>query len=149
VEQQMAYFKLELVNRETSYNKLFGRQPNVGLMEVAGAKGRAAIEEREREIATNPARLAAAAMRAAGLTPGAPAGGGAAPAGAAASGSASGRARPRLPATGSSGRAGGAIAQARKQAGSSAAAGRAQGPRLGVSGAAGSARKRGSGSSKR
>lgn len=30
----MKFYKLELVNREKNYNKLFGNSPNVGLMDV-------------------------------------------------------------------------------------------------------------------
>mmetsp|Transcript_17144 Transcript_17144/g.28329 ORF Transcript_17144/g.28329 Transcript_17144/m.28329 type:complete len:109 (+) Transcript_17144:452-778(+) len=32
--EDMKYFKLELLNREQNYNKVFGRQPTVGVMDV-------------------------------------------------------------------------------------------------------------------
>ncbi len=32
VREEMQYFKLELVNRENNFNKVFARSPNVGLM---------------------------------------------------------------------------------------------------------------------
>lgn len=32
------YFKLELVNREESYNKIFSRSPNIGLMQAVKVK---------------------------------------------------------------------------------------------------------------
>jgi len=31
----MKFYKLELINREESYNKMFGKNPNVGFMEPA------------------------------------------------------------------------------------------------------------------
>jgi len=30
--EDMRFYKLELINREQSYNAMFGAQPNVGLM---------------------------------------------------------------------------------------------------------------------
>jgi hypothetical protein len=38
VEEEMKYFKLELVNREENFNKNFGNQPRVGLMDSSNAK---------------------------------------------------------------------------------------------------------------
>ena len=46
VREEMQYFKLELVNRENNFNKVFARSPNVGLMNplqpAAGSTSRAA-----------------------------------------------------------------------------------------------------------
>jgi hypothetical protein len=50
----MMYFKLELINREESYNKIFSRSPNVGLMQAI--KVRALLELLE-YIGVMPLRL--------------------------------------------------------------------------------------------
>lgn len=34
----MKFYKLELINREHSYNTMFGTNPNVGIMNPLGAK---------------------------------------------------------------------------------------------------------------
>lgn len=34
----MKFYKLELINREDSYNKMFGTNPNVGVINPLGAK---------------------------------------------------------------------------------------------------------------
>jgi hypothetical protein len=34
----MKYFKMELVNREENFNKVFSRQPMVGVLNPIGAK---------------------------------------------------------------------------------------------------------------
>lgn len=34
VQEEMMYFKLELINREECYNKIFARSPNVGVMQA-------------------------------------------------------------------------------------------------------------------
>jgi len=36
--EDMKFYKLELINREQSYNTMFGTNPNVGLMNPLGAK---------------------------------------------------------------------------------------------------------------
>jgi len=36
--EDMKFYKLELINREHSYNTMFGTNPNVGLMNPLGAK---------------------------------------------------------------------------------------------------------------
>ncbi|CAE7877418.1 FAM184A [Symbiodinium sp. KB8] len=38
LKEEMKFFKLELVNRETNFNKVFARQPNVGVMNPLGAR---------------------------------------------------------------------------------------------------------------
>ena len=35
----MKFYKLELINREHSYNNMFGNNPNVGLMNPMGGMG--------------------------------------------------------------------------------------------------------------
>jgi hypothetical protein len=37
--EDMRFYKLELINREQSYNAMFGAQPNVGLMNPIQGKG--------------------------------------------------------------------------------------------------------------
>ena len=37
--EDMKFYKLELINREQSYNGMFGTNPNVGIMNPMGAKG--------------------------------------------------------------------------------------------------------------
>ncbi len=37
--EDMRFYKLELINREQSYNAMFGAQPNVGLMNPIQTKG--------------------------------------------------------------------------------------------------------------
>ncbi|MFO0116547.1 MAG: hypothetical protein ACK521_02655 [bacterium] len=37
----MKFYKLELINREHSYNTMFGTNPNVGIMNPLGAKANA------------------------------------------------------------------------------------------------------------
>lgn len=37
--EDMRFYKLELINREQSYNAMFGAQPNVGFMNPIQAKG--------------------------------------------------------------------------------------------------------------
>lgn len=37
--EDMKFYKLELINREQSYNTMFGTNPNVGLMNPLGVKG--------------------------------------------------------------------------------------------------------------
>ena len=39
VQEEMKYFKLELLNREESFNKMFNASPNVGVMNVVKPKG--------------------------------------------------------------------------------------------------------------
>ena len=34
----MKFYKLELINREDSYNKMFGTNPNVGVLNPLGGK---------------------------------------------------------------------------------------------------------------
>ena len=34
--EDMKFYKLELINRENSYNNMFGNNPNVGLMNPVG-----------------------------------------------------------------------------------------------------------------
>jgi hypothetical protein len=36
--EDMKFYKLELINREDSYNKMFGTNPNVGVINPLGAK---------------------------------------------------------------------------------------------------------------
>jgi hypothetical protein len=36
--EDMKFYKLELINREQSYNTMFGTNPNVGLMNPLGGK---------------------------------------------------------------------------------------------------------------
>ena len=36
--EDMKFYKLELINREQSYNQMFGTNPNIGLLNVAGGK---------------------------------------------------------------------------------------------------------------
>ena len=36
----MKFYKLELINREQSYNAMFGAQPSVGLMNPTGQLGK-------------------------------------------------------------------------------------------------------------
>lgn len=38
VQQELKYFKLELLNREENFNKMFGRSPTVGVMQVVKSK---------------------------------------------------------------------------------------------------------------
>ena len=38
VKEEMQYFKLELVNRENNFNKVFARSPQVGLLDPRAAK---------------------------------------------------------------------------------------------------------------
>jgi len=38
MQQQMEYFKMELMNREENFNKVFGRQPVVGVMDIFSGK---------------------------------------------------------------------------------------------------------------
>ena len=37
--EDMKFYKLELINREHSYNNMFGNNPNVGLMNPMGGLG--------------------------------------------------------------------------------------------------------------
>jgi hypothetical protein len=37
--EDMKFYKLELINREQSYNGMFGTNPNVGIINPLGAKG--------------------------------------------------------------------------------------------------------------
>lgn len=37
--EDMKFYKLELINREQSYNTMFGTNPNVGVMNPLGVKG--------------------------------------------------------------------------------------------------------------
>ena len=37
--EDMKFYKLELINREHSYNNMFGNNPNVGLMNPMGGMG--------------------------------------------------------------------------------------------------------------
>ena len=37
--EDMKFYKLELINREHSYNNMFGNNPNVGLMNPMGGVG--------------------------------------------------------------------------------------------------------------
>lgn len=34
----MKFFKLELINRENNFNKMFNNNPNVGTMDILGQK---------------------------------------------------------------------------------------------------------------
>jgi hypothetical protein len=36
--EDMKFYKLELINREQSYNTMFGTNPNVGIINPLGAK---------------------------------------------------------------------------------------------------------------
>jgi hypothetical protein len=36
--EDMKFFKLELINREDNYNKMFGTTPNVGVMDPRAGK---------------------------------------------------------------------------------------------------------------
>jgi len=38
--EDMKFYKLELINREHSYNNMFGNNPNVGLMNPVGMTGK-------------------------------------------------------------------------------------------------------------
>lgn len=37
-QEEMKYFKLELLNREENFNKTFGRSPNTGVMQIVQPK---------------------------------------------------------------------------------------------------------------
>ena len=37
--EDMKFYKLELINREQSYNQMFGTTPNVGVLNPVGGKG--------------------------------------------------------------------------------------------------------------
>ena len=37
--EDMKFYKLELINREQSYNTMFGTNPNVGIINPLGSKG--------------------------------------------------------------------------------------------------------------
>ena len=39
----MKFYKLELLNREKNYNKVFGANPNIGVMDPRDAKVRSAL----------------------------------------------------------------------------------------------------------
>ena len=41
--EDMKFYKLELINREHSYNNMFGNNPNVGLMNPMGGAGVKAV----------------------------------------------------------------------------------------------------------
>lgn len=38
--EELKYFKLELLNREENFNKMFGRSPTVGVMQVRVLRAR-------------------------------------------------------------------------------------------------------------
>lgn len=38
-QEEMKYFKLELMNREENFNKTFNRKPTIGVMSVVKSKG--------------------------------------------------------------------------------------------------------------
>lgn len=48
--EEMKFYKLELVNREQNYNKVFGSQPNVGVMNPLARKGSCSTEPKMRLV---------------------------------------------------------------------------------------------------
>lgn len=67
MQRDMEYFKMELLNREESYNKVFNRKPTVGVMAVGGGKTQAAMTERSKEMVAKPLRAAATAAKTVGM----------------------------------------------------------------------------------
>lgn len=143
MQRDMEYFKMELLNREESYNKVFNRKPTVGVMAVGGGKTQAALTERTRDMVAKPVRAAAAAAKAVGML-NAAAGATSKRTAAALAGSASSASTRAsvaagegvgLPQASSRGSSGGSAKPAslgsrRQMVGPVAAAGRAAGPRL-------------------